>query len=66
MFQIAKADSEEEKKRLQEEFNDKEKKARRRSSGNTRFIGELYKLEMSTVSFPPSQTVFFPSVMNKC
>ena len=49
-FQIEKAESEDEKKRLQEEFNDKEKKARRRSAGNTRFIGELYKLEMLTVS----------------
>ena len=49
-LQIASAKDEDEKKRLQEEFNDKEKRARRRSSGNTRFIGELYKLEMLTVS----------------
>jgi len=47
--EIAKAGSEDEKKKLQDEFAEKEKKARRRSSGNTRFIGELYKLEMLTV-----------------
>ena len=49
-LQIAKATSEDDKKSLQEEFDEKEKKARRRSIGITRFIGELYKLKMLTVS----------------
>jgi hypothetical protein len=34
---------------LQEEFEAMEMKARRRSLGNIRFIGELYKLQMLTV-----------------
>ena len=49
-MQIAKATSEDDKNSLQEEFDKKEKKARQRSIGITRFIGELYKLEMLTVS----------------
>lgn len=40
------ADSEEKRKELKAEFEEKELKARRRSLGNIRFIGELYKLDM--------------------
>ncbi len=39
-----------EKKRLSEEFELLETKARRRSLGNIRFIGELFKLKMLTES----------------
>ena len=42
------AETEERKKELQLEFEDKERRARRRSLGNIRFIGELYKLKMLT------------------
>merc|ERR1719376_283588 len=47
--ELAKAETEEKKKEIQEDFEDKERKARRRSAGNTRFIGELYKRDMLTV-----------------
>ena len=33
---------------MQAEFEDKERRARRRSLGNIRFIGELYNLKMLT------------------
>lgn len=42
------ATTEERKKELRLEFEDKERRARRRSLGNIRFIGELYKLKMLT------------------
>ena len=45
---IEAATSEERKKELRLEFEEKEMKARRRSLGNIRFIGELYKLKMLT------------------
>ena len=47
--QLAKAETEEAKREIKENFEERERKARRRSSGNTRFIGELYKLKMLTV-----------------
>jgi len=47
--ELLKAETEEKKKEIQADFEDKERKARRRSAGNTRFIGELYKREMLTV-----------------
>ncbi|KAM7413631.1 hypothetical protein PAMA_020830 [Pampus argenteus] len=42
------AASEEEKQRLREELEDSKDKARRRSLGNIKFIGELFKLKMLT------------------
>ena len=45
---LAEATTEEKKKELKLEFENIERKARRRSLGNIRFIGELYKLEMLT------------------
>lgn len=42
------ADNEEAKKKVKMEFEQMEMKARRRSLGNIRFIGELYKLQMLT------------------
>ena len=45
---MAAADSEEKRKQIQEDFEAKERRARRRSLGNIRFIGELYKLKMLT------------------
>ncbi|XP_064157770.1 eukaryotic translation initiation factor 4 gamma 1-like isoform X4 [Anguilla rostrata] len=39
---------EEEKQRLKEELDDSKDKARRRSLGNIKFIGELFKLKMLT------------------
>lgn len=45
---IAEAPTEERKKELILEFEEKERLARRRSLGNIRFIGELYKLKMLT------------------
>lgn len=39
---------EEEKQRLKEELEDAKDKARRRSLGNIKFIGELFKLKMLT------------------
>lgn len=42
------AETEEKRKELQLEFEDKERRARRRSLGNIRFIGELYNLKMLT------------------
>ena len=42
------AESEERKKEMQLEYEDKERRARRRSLGNIRFIGELYNLRMLT------------------
>ena len=44
----AAADTEEKKKEIQIKFEDEERRARRRSKGNIRFIGELYKLDMLT------------------
>jgi translation initiation factor 4G len=41
--------SDAEKNKLKEEYEAMEMKARRRSCGNIRFIGELYKLQMLTV-----------------
>ena len=45
---LAAAESEERKKEMQLEYEDKERRARRRSLGNIRFIGELYNLRMLT------------------
>ncbi|KAK2846861.1 hypothetical protein Q5P01_009860 [Channa striata] len=42
------ATGEEEKQRLREELEDAKDKARRRSLGNIKFIGELFKLKMLT------------------
>ncbi len=39
---------EEEKQRLKEELEDSKDKAQRRSLGNIKFIGELFKLKMLT------------------
>ena len=38
----------EKKKELQQEFEEMERKMRRKSVGNCRFIGELFKLQMLT------------------
>ena len=43
---LAAADSEDDKKRVKAEFQQKETKLRRRSLGNIKFIGELYKLNL--------------------
>ena len=43
---LNKAESEDEKKRITAEFEAQEMKLRRRSLGNIRFIGELYKIKM--------------------
>ena len=43
---LDKAESEEEKKNITLEFDAQEMKLRRRSLGNIRFIGELYKIRM--------------------
>jgi len=43
---IAKAETEDEKKAITAEFEASEMKLRRRSLGNIRFIGELYKIKM--------------------
>ncbi|KAL1413854.1 hypothetical protein MTO96_007908 [Rhipicephalus appendiculatus] len=45
---IEEASSEEEKAKLMDELLDDEKKSKRRSLGNIRFIGELYNLNMLT------------------
>ena len=45
---LNKAESEEDKKRITAEFEAQEMKLRRRSLGNIRFIGELYKIKMIT------------------
>ncbi|XP_037513259.1 eukaryotic translation initiation factor 4 gamma 1 isoform X4 [Rhipicephalus sanguineus] len=45
---IEEATSEEEKAKLMDELLDDEKKSKRRSLGNIRFIGELYNLNMLT------------------
>jgi len=42
--------SEEERKRAREEFETQERKARKRSLGNIRFIGELYNLQLLTLN----------------
>ncbi|ESO89979.1 hypothetical protein LOTGIDRAFT_124155, partial [Lottia gigantea] len=47
---IEEATSEEEKKTLEDEFQVAASSARRRSTGNIRFIGELFKLKMLTVN----------------
>ena len=46
--ELAAAESEDKRKALQAEFEEKERRARRRSLGNIRFIGELYNLQMLT------------------
>ena len=46
---IAAAESEEKRKEIHNEWEVKERRARKRSLGNIRFIGELYKLKMLTV-----------------
>ena len=46
---ISAAESEEKRKEIQAEWEEKERRARKRSLGNIRFIGELYKLKMLTV-----------------
>ena len=43
---LDKAETEEEKKNITMEFEAQEMKLRRRSLGNIRFIGELYKIKM--------------------
>ena len=43
---MAKAETEEDKKNVQLEFQAQEMKLRKRSLGNIRFIGELYKIRM--------------------
>ena len=43
------AESEDKRKEVQSEWEEQERKARKRSLGNIRFIGELYKLKMLTV-----------------
>ena len=45
---LNKAESEEEKKRITAEFEAQEMRLRRRSLGNIRFIGELYKIKIIT------------------
>lgn len=45
---LAAAANEEARKEIQLEWEEKERNARRRSLGNIRFIGELYKLKMLT------------------
>ena len=47
--QMKNAPNEEKRKGIKEEFEEKERQCRRRSIGNTRFIGEMYKLSMLTV-----------------
>ena len=46
---IAAAESEEKRKLIETEWGVRERRARKRSLGNIRFIGELYKLKMLTV-----------------
>ncbi|XP_076315206.1 eukaryotic translation initiation factor 4 gamma 1-like isoform X2 [Tachypleus tridentatus] len=46
--QIQEAETEEKKVQLQEELDEEETKAKRRSLGNIRFVGELFKLGMLT------------------
>ncbi|XP_022235669.1 eukaryotic translation initiation factor 4 gamma 3-like [Limulus polyphemus] len=46
--QIQEAETEEKKIQLQEELDEEETKAKRRSLGNIRFVGELFKLGMLT------------------
>lgn len=48
--EYAECNNEKEKKEMKLLFDEKERKARMRSLGNIRFIGELYKLEMLTVN----------------
>ena len=43
---LAKAENEEEKKNITLEYQAQEQKLRRRSLGNIRFIGELYRIRM--------------------
>ncbi|XP_076365221.1 eukaryotic translation initiation factor 4 gamma 3-like isoform X2 [Tachypleus tridentatus] len=52
---IEEAETEEKKKQLREELEEVEKKAKRQSLGNIRFIGELFKLSMLT-----------PKIMDSC
>ncbi|XP_067141200.1 eukaryotic translation initiation factor 4 gamma 3-like isoform X2 [Centruroides vittatus] len=46
--EIDNAETDEKKRQLQEELEEEERTARRRSLGNIRFIGELFKLNMLT------------------
>ena len=46
---LAAAESEDKRKEVHSEWEQQERKARKRSLGNIRFIGELYKLKMLTV-----------------
>ena len=46
--EYAAEESEEKRKTMQLEYEEKERRARRRSLGNIRFIGELYNLKMLT------------------
>ena len=43
---LAAAESEDKRKEIQSEWEEQERRARKRSLGNIRFIGELYKLKM--------------------
>ena len=45
---LAAEESEDKRKTMQLEYEEKERRARRRSLGNIRFIGELYNLKMLT------------------
>ena len=46
--ELAVEESEDKRKTMQLEYEEKERRARRRSLGNIRFIGELYNLKMLT------------------
>jgi len=46
---ISEAESEEKRKKIEKDWEVRERRARKRSLGNIRFIGELYKLKMLTV-----------------
>ena len=45
---LAAEESADKRKKMQLEFQERERRARRRSLGNIRFIGELYNLKMLT------------------
>ena len=45
---MAAEESADKRKKMQLEFQERERRARRRSLGNIRFIGELYNLKMLT------------------
>ena len=46
--ELAAEESEDQRKKMQLEYEERERQARRRSVGNIRFIGELYNLKMLT------------------